>query len=97
VQRFRKRKSLQKSLQILRQENRTGTVKKARKKRVDARVQLLVPAIMRDALDRMAREQMRSTANLIRKILADHLCNHGLLTRDELWGNADWRLNLQDD
>ena len=39
---------------------------------------------MRRILDKMATRHKRSVAGLVRRILADHLRNHGFMTEEEL-------------
>jgi len=55
----------------------------------------LSPAVSK-ALLKMATDDMRSVPNLVRKVLADHLCNHKYLTREEIMTEYS-RLNLDED
>ena len=70
-------------------------MKKPRIQSVDVNVRM--PLVMRDALNRVAAKQMRSVSNLACKILADHLVNHKILSREEIAGLDFLSLNIEPD
>jgi predicted HicB family RNase H-like nuclease len=45
---------------------------------------IVVIPLLHQALKKMAADDQRSLSNLARKVLADHLRNHGYLTEEEL-------------
>jgi len=55
-------------------------------------VTVRVTSAMRAALEKMAKDTLRSVPNLICKILADHLCNREYLARDQL--GDEWRTRV---